>query len=74
MLENYKNTYWTRLVAVGVEELGQELKWPLGPDIVEECQAVGNMDDVGQDGWAPLYDPAEFNNEHQPLTLDGYRL
>ena len=46
MLEVYKNTYWSRLVTVGAGELEQERKWPLGPDIVEECQAVANMEEV----------------------------
>ena len=35
--EYFKNLYWTRLVSVGEDQLGQDRKWPLGPDIVEEC-------------------------------------
>ena len=46
LLEDYKHTYWSRLVTVGADELEQERKWPLGPDIVEECQAVANMEEV----------------------------
>ena len=34
LLEDYKHTYWSRLVTVGFDELEQERKWPLGPDIV----------------------------------------
>ena len=37
LLEDYKNTYWSRLVTVDADELEQERKWPFGPDIVEEC-------------------------------------
>ena len=50
------------------------LKWPLGPDIVEECKEVDALaiDDEAQ--WKPLFDPADFNNEHGPLIVDDYRL
>ena len=47
---------------------------PLGPDVVEECQAVANMEAVDPDNWTPLFDPTAFNEAHQPLTIDQYRL
>ena len=64
LLEDYKNTYWSRLVTVDADELEQERKWPFGPDIVEECQAVANLEAVDPMRWAPLFDPTSFNNEH----------
>ena len=55
-------------------ELGQERKWPLGPDIVEECQAVQELPEVDNDAWKPLFEPTEFNEEHGPLELEAYKL
>ena len=55
-------------------EQDQERKWPLGPDIVEECQAVANLEEGDPDQWAPLFDPQAFNEANQPLTLEQYRL
>ena len=49
-----------------------ERKWPLGPDVVEECTAVAAMDE--QDDWSPLFEPNRFNEEHKPLILTDYLL
>ena len=43
LLADYKNLYWTRLMCIENYEQDQERKWPLGPDIVEECQAIANL-------------------------------
>ena len=48
--------------------------WPMGPDIVEECQAVATLPAVDAESWAPLFEPADFNEAHGPLQLDDYRL
>ena len=51
LLTAFKNLYWTRLIAVegfsttetniiashGLADNEQQYRWPLGPDIVEEC-------------------------------------
>ena len=55
-------------------ESGQERKWPLGPDIVEECQAVEELPDRLGSQWTPLFEPAEFTAQHGPLSLEAYRL
>ena len=36
-------------------------KWPMGPDIVEECQALTELQRDGEDQWKPLFDPTDFN-------------
>ena len=74
IIQDYHRLFWTRLMAIDGYEAGQERKWPLGPDIVEECQAVEQLPAVDEDEWAPLFEPAEFNVAQGPLTLDGYRL
>ena len=41
----------------------EERKFPLGPDVVEECQAVVDMhllDNNDQD-WSPLFEPNDYN-------------
>lgn len=48
--------------------------WPLGPDVVEECRAVAELPAVDSSGWAPLFDPVEFNEAHAPLQVEDYRL
>ena len=37
LLLYYKNTYWTKLMVIGDYEADHDRKWPLGPDLVEEC-------------------------------------
>ena len=61
-------------MSVSEDQLGEERKWPLGPDIVEECQAVSNMEPVDEDRWTPLFEPTDFNNQHQPLEIENYKL
>ena len=50
------------------------LKWPLGPDIIEECKEIDALPTVDPAHWKPLFEPADFNNEHGPLVLENYRL
>ena len=52
----------------------QMYKWPLGPDIVEECKAVATMPAVDPDSWMPLFDPSDFNKAHGPLEVEHYQL
>ena len=72
--EHFRHLFWTRLLVINGYETGGERKWPLGPDIIEECQAVADLQPDGQDEWKPLFDPFKFNEDHGPLTLDDYRL
>ena len=51
-------------------ECHHDRKWPMGPDIFEECEAVSNLPPVDPDGWAPLFDPTDFNETNQPLTTE----
>ena len=56
-------------------EMGKlKLKWPLGPDIVEECKEVDALPMDDSANWKPLFEPTDFNNEHGPLVVDSYRL
>ena len=73
-MEYYNNLYWTRLIPVEDFHEGEDHKIPLGPDIVEECQAVQNMEEVNDDEWAPLYEPNDFNEVHKPLQVEQYKL
>ena len=73
LLLNHKNLYWTRLMVIENYEADHERKWPLGPDLVEECQAVVSLplsDEVGKN---LLFDPYVFNEEHGPLQVEDYR-
>ena len=74
LLLDHKNLYWTRLMIIDNYETDHDRKWPLGPDLVEECQAVVDLplgDEFGKD---PLFDPYAFNEEHAPLHVEEYRL
>ena len=51
-------------------EAGQDRKWPLGPDVVEECKAVEALPEVDMNDWVPLFKPVNFNQTHGPLTLE----
>ena len=35
--ENYCHLFWTRLMAIGDYQRYEERRWPLVPDIIEEC-------------------------------------
>ena len=50
LVEDYSRLFWTRLMTIEPQtawhvgyELGQERKWPLGPDIVEECHQCNTI-------------------------------
>ena len=70
----YKNLFWTRLMIIDGFEQGQERKWPLGPDLIEECQAVANLPAVDPDDWKPLFEPTDYNEAHGPLEIEGNKL
>ena len=74
LLEFYNHLYWTRLISLEDYREGEDRKYPLGPDIVEECQAIANLEEEDNHSWAPLYEPTEFNEEHKPLKLEQYKL
>ena len=81
LLDDYRTLSWTRLMTIAPEtawnagfEMGQERKWPLGPDIVEECQAVEELPAAEPDAWKPLFEPTEFNDAHGPLEVAAYKL
>ena len=74
LLEDYRTLNWSRLQAVhefGIEEVTM---YPLGPDIVEECQAVAQLSRDSVANWAPLFEPGMFNEAHGPLTVADYGL
>ena len=80
--------YWTRLIEVDsfgtsssiiavrheIVDDDHEYRWPLGPDIVEECRTVAAMLVVDPDSWAPLFDPQDFTEVHGPLEIESFRL
>ena len=74
LLADYRLLSWTRLIQTDGFEPGLERKWPMGPDIVEECQTLSEMPAVDPDGWQPIFEPTDFNNEHGPLEVEQYRL
>ena len=55
-------------------EFEQERKWPIGPDVYEECHSVAELPEVDEENWAALYDPHDFNDKHGPLQIEDYRL
>ena len=62
------------MISIHQDQPDTKWMWPLGPDIVEECQAVDELPKVDMDQWQLHFEPNDFNNEHGPLTLDSYRL
>ena len=84
ILERLDNTYWTRLICVSqyhhdVGELAAQIedrKFPLGPDVVEECQAVVDLQqqDNNEQEWSPLFEPNDFNQNNGPLLIKEYQL
>ena len=74
LLLDHKNLYWTRLMVIKDYEAHHERKWPLGPDLVEECLSVTELELDGESHWETLFDPLKFNEDHGPLLLEQYRL
>lgn len=77
-MEEYKNTFWTRLIAVdGFQAMPNNengYHWALGPDLIEECNFVAELPAVDPDEYPPLYDPNAFNKAHGPLEIEKFRL
>ena len=74
LLLDYKHLFWSRLISVHGFEVDLMQMWPLGPDIIEECQAVAGIPQDDKVSWAPLFEPADFNDAHGPLNLEDYQL
>ena len=55
-------------------EPDHDRKFPLGPDVVEECRAVDRLQPGNEDDWAPFFDPEDFNKRHGPLLLKDHAL
>ena len=64
IMNEYKNMYWTKLIRVEGYLEGMDHKHPLGPDILDECRAVANLEVVDPGSWAPLFEPSDFNDMH----------
>ena len=74
LLENYRTLNWSRLISVHQFEMEESRMWPVGPDIVEECQSVAALPRDSSSNWAPLFEPVDFNETHGPLNVEYYRL
>ena len=74
LLENFRHLFWTRLMKIDGYEEGQDRKFPMGPDIVEECRAVSNLQPVDEEQWTPLFDPDGYNKAHGPLLVQDHTL
>ena len=74
IVQDYRHIYWTRLMVVQGYELEQERKWPLGEDIIEECQAIEQLSTLDEEQWTPLFEPTQYNEQHGPLELQNHRL
>ena len=55
-------------------EDNQSYRYSLGPDIVEECNAVAALPIVDPDSWVPLFDPHDFVEAQGPLQVEQYQL
>ena len=53
---DYKNLFWTRLMNIENYESDRIRKFALAPDLIEECQAVADLNDVNVDYWEPIFD------------------
>ena len=74
----YKNCFWTRLIAVegfqAVRDDEDAYKWPIGPEILEECNAVAELPQVDANSWEPLFDHNQFQEQNGPLEIEKFRL
>ena len=62
-------------MAIEVFAPGFDRKHALGPDIVEELQALQEEEaDDDQEEWQALFDIDAFTRANQPLLLDRFRL
>lgn len=61
LLEVYDKLYWTRLVVIEDYRAGCDRKHALGPDIVDELQALEDEDEDDETrSWQALFDPEAF--------------
>ena len=52
----------------------EERRWPLGPDVADECEAVASLPEVDPSEWVPLFEPTSFSSDNAPLEVDRFRL
>ena len=43
---DYRHLFWTRLMTIENYEIDLDRKFPMAPDIIEECRAVTDMEAV----------------------------
>ena len=72
--ENYRNLYWTRLVAIEGDNSVDNQRHSLGPDIVEALQALEEDNEINYNISEVLFDPVSFLEDHQNPKKDDYRL
>ena len=67
--------YWSQLIVLDNFEVDVNRKHALAPDIVEELEQMWTEGVEGdEDEWRPLFDPDDFTQANQPLSLDRFRL
>ena len=49
-------------------------KFPMGPDIFEECKIVDDMPEADPDVWKPLFHPTNFAQQHGQLKFEDFKL
>ena len=74
LLSDYKNLFWTRVITIESFEQGEQQRWPIGPDIVEECEEVQALQPADDQAWAPLFEPERYNKDHGPLQVENFKL
>ena len=53
-------------------DTGEQRKWPLGKDIIEEIKYVAELPEVEPLDLVPLFEPYKFNENHGPLLIEDY--
>ena len=55
--ERFKHIYWTRLMLIEDYQVDLHRKFELGPDVIEECQAIEEQEKVDPMEWEPVFEP-----------------
>ena len=63
-LKVYGKDYWSRLIPLEGFLMGQQERYLIGPDMVQEVDAMYRIDIDTIPDWHPRWDPMEFQQLH----------
>ena len=72
-LKVYGKNYWSRLIPLDGFLMGQQERYLIGPDMVQEVDRMYRIDIDTIPDWHPTWDPVEFQQHHPQPSIEQHR-